>query len=77
MSRVKGFYSKGGTRRPVTLKKGFDKFEFKVGDEISRDRIPVGQANPKRWNLQKLIALEMTPRTFPKDIDEQILNKRK
>lgn len=73
LSGIKGFYFKGGKRRPVTLKKGFDEFEFKVGDEILPDRIPVGRQNPKKWNLQKLVAIDLTPRTLP-EFDKQVLN---
>ena len=65
MTKPKAFFTQGGKRKPVTLRKGFDNFEFKVGDEILPDRIPVGQQNPKRWNLQKMIALDLTERTIP------------
>jgi len=68
---------KSGRRKPITMKKGFSEYEFKVGDEILSDRIPVGQCNAKRWNLQNFIAMDMTPRVHPEEFRKQMLNRHK
>lgn len=75
MSKSKQFFTKSGKRRPVTLKKGFDEYEFRVGDHIIPDRISVGQKDMKKWNMQKMIAIDLTPRANEIEFEKQMLNR--
>lgn len=59
---VKGFgRHTNGKVHPVHGRKGVREKDLKVGDDVMFSRIPVGQENVKRYNLQKLIAMDMTP----------------
>lgn len=74
----KGFGKhENGKVHPIYDKKGINESSFHIGDEIYPSRIPVGQQNKYRFALQKLIALDATPRKLHDDFDIEFKNKVK
>lgn len=74
---IKGYSTTNHKRHPIHEKNGVGEKDFRVGDEIYPSRIPVGQQNSKRWGLQKLIALDATPRKFTHEIDAEVKGRMK
>lgn len=77
MSAKRFSTNKNGKAHPLHEKRGINESNFHVGDEIYPSRIPVGQKNAKRWNLQKLIALDATPRNISRELDDEIKERLK
>ena len=59
---IDGFRTNSNKKsHPIHSKNGVNESDLKVGDDVTFSRIPVGQENAKKFNLQKLVAMDMTP----------------